>query len=124
VTQNDIPEEVVRLIDGVIASMDHVEVLLRLDESAETAVSPDDLTRGGSVDRRDVRRVLGDLETAGFVRRLPGGTFAYVASGEERRAVQALAQMYQTRPVTLIRAVYSRATPLRTFNDVFRPDTA
>jgi hypothetical protein len=49
------------------------------------------------------------------------------ADDAARRAVDALAEMYQTKPVTLIRAIYSRpatptkpATAVQSFADAFR----
>lgn len=65
-------------------------------------------------------RVLSELAGAHLLQ--PAGTgFKLAESPEIRSAVAQLAVMYNTKPVTLIRAIYERpATPAQSFADAFR----
>ncbi|HEY9228005.1 MAG TPA: hypothetical protein VIP11_15215 [Gemmatimonadaceae bacterium] len=115
-----LPDEVTRLIDTFVASMDHVEVLLQLRGKTGGVISLEGIMAGGHVDRATTVRVLADFEVAGVVRRTSGG-YEYTPSPQDSRAIDRLWDMYATRPVTLIRAVYGRSGPARLFTDALRP---
>jgi DNA-binding transcriptional regulator YhcF (GntR family) len=115
----DLPPEVQRLIADVVASMDHVEVLRRIYASGETLLSVDDLAADAHIERGLLGRVLHDLQHA----RLISGAndkYRYTGNAQETNAVRQLIEMYNTRPVTLVRAVYARISPVKTFADAFR----
>lgn len=115
-----LPDQVTRLIDTFVASMDHVEVLLQLRDRAGHVITLEELVASGHVDRATVVRVVADFEAAGVVRRTNGGC-EYAPSPQDARAIDRLWDMYATRPVTLIRAVYGRSGPVRLFADALRP---
>jgi hypothetical protein len=110
VADSDVPSEVLRVIDAFAGSMDHVEVLLAVHAARTHVFTADEIVAAGHADRVAVGRALGDLETAGIVRGMPDG-YRYTASSRDERAIERLWEMYRTRPVTLIRAVYARSAP-------------
>jgi hypothetical protein len=116
---NDLAPEVGRLIDAVIASMDHVEVLRLLAAAPDTAFTADALSATLRSDPRVVREALHDLVAAKLVA-ANGGAYTYAATLDDREAVAALIHAYNTRPVTLVRAIYARPKPIKAFADAFR----
>jgi hypothetical protein len=119
VADNDLPPEVLRLIDTFAPSMDHVELLLKLHESVGAHLSVDDLVALGHIDRAAVIRILRDLEAAHVVLE-SDGAYRYAPSPGDADAVRSLMDMYNSRPVTLVRAIYARPTPVKSFADAFR----
>jgi len=101
---SSLPPEVRRLIDESLESMDHVEVLFRVARHGQT--TPDWLARDAHIDQTRVTRVLRDLERANLVAD-DDGVFCVASGARDRAAVEQFADMYNTRPVTLIRAVYA-----------------
>ncbi len=106
-TDEGVPPEIAHLVGRVLNSMNHVDVLLYLWSAPHRAMTIGDVAAGGKVLEATARAVLQDLQSAGLVREM-NGCFLYAASGGDADAVDALARMYQTRPVTLVRAVYAR----------------
>jgi hypothetical protein len=119
VADNELPSEVGRLIDEFVASVDHIEVLMQFHATPHQPATVESLVAGGHVDRVGVIRVLRDLESAAVVRE-SDGTYRYAPSTRDAHAVDALFEMYRTRPVTLIRAVYARPTASQLFGDALR----
>lgn len=119
-----LPPAVRALIDAYVTTMTHVEVLLFLRREETRAWQarelPESVT-GGS--EPAARRCLDELLAA---RLLVGGEagegYRYApASDDLRAATDELDAMYNQRPVTLVRALYSRpATAVRSFADAFR----
>jgi len=116
-TDSDIPAEVKRLIQDALSSMDHVEVLFRLHR--DQVATPEHIAADAHIDAAIVMRVLRDLADAGIVVETDG-QYRVTDAARDRSAVEALVEMYNTRPVTLIRAVYARVSPVKTFADAFR----
>lgn len=116
---NDLPPEVLRLLDTFVPSMDHVELLLKLHESAGAPMTVDELVARGHIDRAAVLRILRDFEAARVVHETDGA-YRYTPSPKDQEAVRSLMDMYNSRPVTLVRAIYARPTPVKSFADAFR----
>jgi transcription initiation factor IIE alpha subunit len=110
-----LPAEVVRLIKDNLESMDHVEVLFRIARQGE--VNAEWLAEDAHIERAQVTRVLRDLEKDKLITSHEG---QYRVAAGEQAAIEQFAETHNTRPVTLIRAVYARPTPLRSFADAFR----
>jgi hypothetical protein len=119
VADNDLAPEVNRLIDVVVASMDHVDLLRVLSAEPITPVDAETLATAVRIDRRVAGAALQDLVAASLVNERDGA-FVFAASPRDREAVAALVQAYNTRPVTLIRAIYARPKPIKAFADAFR----
>jgi hypothetical protein len=117
VEENALPSEVQRLIDDALASMDHVEVLFRVCRYGP--VTAEWLARDAHIERAVVDRVLRNLEHARLVI-ADGAAFSVTSNPRGRAAVEQFAEMYNSRPVTLIRAVYARPSAARSFADAFR----
>jgi hypothetical protein len=107
------------LIDLVIASMDHVELLRILSAEPITPVDIEALAATLRLESRVAREALQDLVAANLVSERDGA-FVFTAPPRDREAVAALMQAYHTRPVTLIRAIYARPKPVKAFADAFR----
>lgn len=112
-----LPPEVKRLIDETLASMDHVEVLFRISRSGNATAEW--LAADAHIDASRVEKVLRDLEHARLITN-DNGTYRVTQEPRERAAVEEFAAAYNARPVTLIRAIYARTSPLRSFADAFR----
>ncbi len=119
-TQSELPDVVRRLVHGHLPTVDHVTVLLAAH--AEPARSFDAATVAPivRVDESVAARVLSELAGAHLVQGAGSG-YRLADSSAVRGAVDELAVMYNTKPVTLIRAIYERpATPAQSFADAFR----
>jgi hypothetical protein len=101
---NHVPDEVRRLIDRGITTIDEVDLLFHLVSGPSTTLQLASTTR---FDQALVERLLGDLENAGLVAR-DGGSTRLTDSPRDRRAIEELLALYNARPVTLVRAIYSR----------------
>jgi predicted transcriptional regulator len=101
--------------------MDEIEVLMRLHEATEPMTARD-LARVARLGPATVDKATGDLVTLGLVEHDQStGTFRFAARATERPTVDAIADLYLHRPVTLVKLVYSEApTPPQSFADAFR----
>ena len=119
-----LPPAVRALIDAYVTTMTHVEVLLfvRREPSRpwRAADLPESVT-GGS--EPAARRCLEELQAARLLVGSDAGEGYRYAPGSDdlRDATTELDTLYNQRPVTLVRALYSRpATAVRSFADAFR----
>src|SRR4051812_7878242 len=99
--------------------MDHVEVLRLLVARRTEPLDVDALAAQARINAETARRVILDLETAGIVQR-DGDRTRYAPSARDHDAVVEIVGMYNSRPVTLVRAIYARPSPVRSFADAFR----
>ena len=125
-----LPPEVTVLLHRALPTMVHVETLLLL---ARTAPQPWSRYAIASEVRSSpalVAAALADLETARLAEAVPGGDppeHRYLeVDGATGRTVEALREVYERKPVTLIRVMYERPTPTsgpsaaQAFADAFR----
>lgn len=118
--------EVKRIIASNLATMDHVEVLLLLHKAAPTSRRVDDMVRDTKRPAELILNALADLTSGGLVSKEAGSAgvdlFKYEPRSESlRSAVDEIADVYNTRPVTFIRAIYDRpAKPVMSFAEAFR----
>jgi len=102
---------VLRLVHGPVATMAHVELLLLMRTAAPAMRSAAELATAAHVsDSATAQRCLDELTRAGLLTRVgdPAG-FRYAPTDAALdSAVDALAAMYNEKPVTLVRALYSR----------------
>jgi DNA-binding MarR family transcriptional regulator len=105
------------LISEALSTMDHVEVLFRVHRRVDATA--DWLATDAHVDPGVLARVLRDLEAANLVVE-QNGSYRVTDAPRNRAAVEQVAAMYNARPVTLVRAVYARVSPVTTFADAFR----
>ena len=119
-TADQISPEARALIDRHLSSMDHVQVLHHLYSASAAAHAPE-VARAVGLDAAVVARTLRDLADAGLVAYDPA-TATYVApETPDDGAVRQVLALYDTRPVTLVRAIYDRpVAALRSFADAFR----
>jgi hypothetical protein len=108
------------LINHHMASMDHVAVLLVLQGAQDQSHGSSEIARQSRLESDVVERVLRELTASHLIRR-DGDRFQYAPAPAMRGAVDDLAEMYRTKPVTLVRAVYERpARAVQSFADAFR----
>jgi len=119
-----LPAEVQQLIARHLVTMHHVDVLLLVARTPEQGHTPEEIGTTLQVTASELsRHVLVELESAGLIGRDPAraGALRYApATAELRRAVELLALAYNEKPVTLIKAIYSRPSAVQTFADTFR----
>jgi len=109
-----------QLVNHHLLTMDHVALLLALREQPETAHAPASVADRARIDRGVADRVLHELVSSHLARR-EGNGFIYAAAPQMRPAVDELAEMNRTRPVTLVRAIYDRPSRAAlSFADAFR----
>ena len=122
-TEPALPAEVRALIRGPLATIAHVEALLMLRRTAPAALPVDAVASEAQLpSEAAARRCLEDLVGARLAQGAGKDLYRYApAQPEARDAVDALARMYNEKPVTLVRAVYARpAGPVQAFADAFR----
>ncbi len=108
------------LISQHMTSMDHVALLLTLREQPDGTHRPAEVAGQTRLEPSVVERVLRDLTSSHLVRR-EGDAYRYAPTAAARGAVDEMALMYRTKPVTLVRAVYDRpARAVQSFADAFR----
>lgn len=108
------------LVGHHLATMDHVALLLALREGAERAHSATELAIRTGLEEGVVKRVLDELVAAHLVGRGADG-FRYDPARDVAPAVDELAELYRTKPVSLVRAIYERPPrAVQSFADAFR----
>ena len=117
---DQLPDRVRHLLLRNLPTVDHVTVLVALHDTGNQAHSAESMSRIARVSQLQAAIVLDQLKTAGFAAQSASG-YTYELQRHDPLAVDELAHMYNTRPVTLIRAIYDRPTsPIRSFADAFR----
>ena len=119
-----IPVEVRQLLARHLHTMEQVEALLLLARSGDRSLSADEVRTGLRLEATaDLSRTLARLESSGLVAVEAGAPPRYryaPSSVESRTAVELLAVAYNERPVTLVRMIYDRPSPVQSFADAFR----
>ena len=119
-----LPAEVLRLIADDLEGMEQVEVLLLLRGDEARAWTADEIAVQLRLRGPSAAKNVAALEERGLAAADGASPPAYryaPRTEAKRAAVDALLVAYNTRPVTLVKAIYDRpATALRTFADAFR----
>ena len=121
-----LPEDVLRLIADDLESMEQVEILLLLRGDEARARTANDVAAQLRLQGASAAKNLAALEVRGLVAADGASPPAYryaPRTAEQRAAVDGLVVAYNTRPVTLVKAIYDRppaTNALRTFADAFR----
>lgn len=121
----DIPYEVTTLLRRALPSMVHIEVLLLLAKDPSRSWDAAAAAREVHSTPGLTAAALADLESAKLAAAVPGGdppAYRIDASDDlTKSAVASLREMYERRPVTLIRALYERPpSAITAFADAFR----
>lgn len=120
-----LPQDVRDLLGRHLATMEHVEVLLALAGDEARSWNADEVAAVTHTPVASVTARLEELVAGGFASpSTSDGTRTYRYSpgtAEMRSAVRSLEEMYRTKPVTLIKAIYERpASAVQSFADAFR----
>lgn len=120
-----VPHEVSDLLARQLPTMEHVEVLLSLASDETRAWSVGEVAARVHAPSASVADRLTELVAAGLASAAPSATAAAYQYAPQtptlRRAVELLEEMYRTKPVTLIKAIYERPAPaVQSFADAFR----
>jgi hypothetical protein len=117
------PRDVRQLVGECIPNVDALELLMVLLEQPAHGATVSELLariRSSALTEERVRRHLEAFAACGVVLEHEG---RYRCASEPRRVrecLEALVQMYHQRPVTLIRAIYTRSDErIRAFSDAF-----
>jgi hypothetical protein len=116
-----LPQEVSDLLVRHVESMEQTEVLLALAR-AGTPRRADDIASEVRIDAAAAVAALELFVQRGLVAHdKAAGTYQYAPSTPAlARSVTALMLAYDTRPVTLIKALYARPSAVQSFADAFR----
>ena len=120
-----LPQDVRDLLARHLATMEHVEVLLALAGDEARSWNASEIAAVTHTSATSVSARLEELMAGGFASLTPSvgsGIYRYSPrTTEMRSAVSSLEEMYQTKPVTLIKAIYERpASAVQLFADAFR----
>lgn len=124
-TQPELPYEVRALLHRALPSMVHVEALLLLAKSPSESFQPHDVA-GKIGSTPDVTaNALSELVVVKLAETAPGSAptaYRFAATDvATANAVATLQEMYDRRPVTLVKAVYDRPpSAVKAFADAFR----
>lgn len=121
----DFPEALRAFIREVIPSIDAAELLVMIALNPERAYSVPEAVAAmhpTPVTAPAVRRYLMHFHAQGLVALRDAESYQYSpASPELDEAVRALTQVYNARPVTLVRMIYApKDEKIRSFADAFR----
>ena len=124
-TAPELPYEVRALLQRSLPSMVHVEALLLLAKTPSESHQPHAVAGKIGTTPEITTAALGDLVTSRLVEVAPGSApLEYRLAATDAATVHAMAslqEMYDRRPVTLVKAVYDRPpAPLKAFADAFR----
>jgi hypothetical protein len=115
-----LPEVLQDLIGHHTPSMDHVAILLDLRSAPATSHSAAEIADRTRLDSAVTERVLRELTASRIIDR-EGDCYQYAPAAAIRETVDHLAEMYHTKPVTLVRAIYDRPTrAAQSFAEAFR----
>ncbi len=115
----DLSEPVRRLLHNHLPTMDHVALLLAFRSDPHTRDVPA-LVAAARLQRNVGAGVLADLTASQLLRR-SGANYVYAPDAETSGVIDELAELYNSKPVTLVRAIYDRpASAARSFADAFR----
>ena len=120
-----LPQDVRDLLARHLAGMEHVEVLLAVAGDEARSWNAEEIAAVTHTPVASVTARLEELSAAGFVSSTPSAgrdCYKYSPRTEEmRNAVTSLDEMYRTKPVTLIKAIYERpVSAVQSFADAFR----
>ena len=116
----ELPDDVQGLVGDHMPTMDHVAILLDLRSNPGTPHAVVDVAARTRVDPSASERVLRELTASRIVSR-QGDLYQYAPAADMRGAVDSLAEMYHTKPVTLVKAIYDRpARAAQSFANAFR----
>ena len=119
-SSDGLPAALRSLILHHMPTMDHVAVLVAFRASPQLAQPVGTMVSQTRLAATVVEPVLRDLISSGLIRQ-EGDTYRYAPPEELKDALDELADMYRTRPVTLVRALYDRpARAVTSFADAFR----
>jgi hypothetical protein len=122
---DQIPDDVVAFLDANVESFEQLELLRMLGEARDKEWQIDALAKEVQVDVPTATRHLAALCARGLITRVATGSeiayrFGCQTPKLERKLADTL-QVYNERPVTMIKLVYAQASnPLRAFADAFR----
>jgi hypothetical protein len=124
-TDPDFPDELRSLIQETIPTLDAAELLLLLAQNRDRPYSVRSIVeamRPTAVSESTVRRDLQQFQSRGLVSAGENDNYRYApATPELEAAVRALTRVYNERPVTLVRMIYSlKDEKIRSFADAFR----
>lgn len=119
-----LPQDVRDLLAGHLASMEHVEVLLFLAGDEARSWTAGEIAAVTHTPAASVTARLEELVASGLVSPSLSARDSYrylPRTAAMRNAVRSLEEMYRTKPVTLIKAIYDRpASAVQSFADAFR----
>ncbi|NUO63490.1 MAG: MarR family transcriptional regulator [Gemmatimonadaceae bacterium] len=120
-----LPADVRDLIAHHLPTMEHVEVLLALAAAGAKTRTAGDIATELRGNAASVATRLEDLVASGLVAREgpeSDGAFRYAPNSVTlRTATTGLAEMYRTKPVSLVKAIYARPpAAVQSFADAFR----
>jgi hypothetical protein len=116
-----IPHAVRGFVGAHIESVGQLEVLLLLHSRRDEDWTAGAVQRELRVAPEAAASRLADLRTRGLVKEEPAGTYRYAPTSELAPVVDALAEAYAARKVSVIKLIYSKPSEqVTTFADAFR----
>lgn len=123
VSDREPTSEVSRFIEQFLSSVEHLEVIRQLYLTPNMAITPDELASRVHFDRATIDQIVQDLGPAG-IKSDNAGAYRLDPSRRDADAIAGLVAMYDVQPLSVVRAIRARATPKKSFSDVFRTGRA
>jgi repressor of nif and glnA expression len=119
------PDDVRQFLEANISSVEQLEILRVLGENPASQWIDEEIRKAAQVSAESIRGQLQELQQRGLLRSWTAENAVYCQYGphsaELESKVARLLELYQQRPVTMIRMVYDKpAASLRNFADAFR----
>jgi hypothetical protein len=118
----DLPADLRRFISEHIGSIAQLELLLLLAGDSSKSVGADEAARVFYLTPDAARTYLEVMRADGLVARQADGTYRFAPANEQwRQLVQALAEAYRERRLTVVQAIYAGPSDaIQSFADAFR----
>jgi hypothetical protein len=116
---NGISRALVDFVHRHLRTMDHVEILLCVHRAADSC-SMAVITANTRLSDARTRAVVHELVSAGLIAATDGVVFKSVSAPEDQPVLAELAEAYNSRPVALVRAIYSRPSAIQSLADAFK----
>lgn len=122
---NEIPESVRRFVSMHVSSIELLEVLLLLRQSADKEWRAEDVARVIGSSMMSIRDRLANLSARNLVAAREGSDdiwYRYAPEEDLARVIEEVAALYKERRLTVINMIYARqaAGDIESFADAFR----
>jgi hypothetical protein len=119
----DLPPEIRSFISTYLRSLEQLEILLLLSSNPDAGWTVQRVYEIILSSKASVESWLEDFVGVGFFERSADSPpiYRFIATGELAASIETLAQLYKTKPVRIIEAIFKKdRNPAQSFADAFK----